>query len=199
MVHSCQCFAQRRFGGHQQRGQTQWPHLHSHLKAATGVDQGMSEIATHRHLIIPGSQPVLLQAATKRSQDGTQRVPLLPLRSFPRQRQVTTQAPPAVSRFAPELEDPVVRSLILFCDRLQQLQRNAVKLAVDLRHLLRTKLSRQGIVLLLRGGLDIFGMQSLVELQCLLHCVVFCGVFDSFDSFDASANHQLHGLHSRFH
>ena len=33
--------------------------------------------------------------------------------------------------------------------------------------------------------------QSLVELQCLPHCVVLCSGF----AFDTSANHQLHGLH----
>ena len=35
--------------------------------------------------------------------------PLLPLRSLPRQRQATTQAPPAVSRFAPVKDDERVQ------------------------------------------------------------------------------------------
>ena len=43
MVHSCQCFAQRRFGGHQQRGQT--------LDAETGMAPVLLERGKYREII----------------------------------------------------------------------------------------------------------------------------------------------------
>ena len=54
MVHSCQCFAQRRFGGHQQRGQT--------LDAETGMAPVLLERGKYRKSFKPkGSGLILAQ------------------------------------------------------------------------------------------------------------------------------------------